>query len=498
MSIRTQLLMITSALILGACSPESATEVVEAAPSDTPASTATAAPTQRPTDTPTPEATPTPVPLFAEWVTPIVEFVGDDVEWIPGRNSLLVSDCDSKTGEFAWSILQGPDFEAVELENPSGRCIFPEEYSISPDGETIVFVGPLPEGHERADDRLFADIWMMDGDGSNPRRFYPEGSASRMLSILGWMDAGRFITYDYLGGGNGVTRVHDLAQRKIERAEIYYGSQYRANADFIPVGIDWPSLKVYVIINPQQAQSAPFLGVEGLAEMPSSSRYPEGEYNFAFHSWRPHSNQMLVLVTTVSEPFEVDLLLWDVDTGKVSILEEGVANGGFSPDGNYLVVTRRDAEANFGVDVYAWEDRRLVLSQLVDVSNNLDRGFSRLPFEPDVEPYLNFSRDGHLLAFRDGAENVMKVFDLAREEVVLEIAEAYLPNWSPDSTRMIVRLPEGKSQIIDLQEGTVENLNLRESEKIISFRWSYDGAYLLVGFFDNSPYDGVYWVVAAP
>jgi WD40 repeat protein len=101
-----------------------------------------------------------------------------------------------------------------------------------------------------------------------------------------------------------------------------------------------------------------------------------------------------------------------------------------------------------------------------------------------MRPRLAWSPDGRLLA---GGDNMLWVWDGEKGEFVFEVESpgdvSYygLPHWNPDSDMIATTLfwEDRQTQIVDLEDETVIDYNIRGLEHVSVLGWSPDGANLV-------------------
>lgn len=184
--------------------------------------------------------------------------------------------------------------------------------------------------------------------------------------------------------------------------------------------------------------------------------------NSRFEDWLPGTNQMLVVTWPAEEylflienyedlvfpTVETKLQLWDVDEQTLTPLVDEAIFGRFSPDGRFLAYQ------------------------------------TILPI-----PQL------HIMDFE--SRQVLHTFVNAEPTLNLSIATTKAPYlWSPDSTNLIFRNPQGNLAILNISEGLLTPLSLSGGERLQNPQWSHDGRFLSVSV--QSDMGGETAVIAIP
>lgn len=355
-------------------------------------------------------------------------------DWSPANDEIVfVADQPSDSHDVILVRAAAPDFQPQEI-----RAVSPIPYGIEPciypgllwseNGQQLFFSGP--QENPSMGGMEPCSIWMVERDGSSPRRYYPE-QKGRSFSPDGWLDDHTIILSGYREG----IHIFDLLEGETVNWAMprYYGISFTTR-DFL-VGTKGDVLfNMYAV----GSRDEPYNAV--MRDSENNMRYaltppPDSTYEWTGQPWDgytiaydaiPNTNQVLGywfqdVVHSEGEKilkiFRVQkLVLWDIDQNILSTLVPYGLWGRFSPDGSTLAYLTRgpamvdaenrpvDPNSLEGFDPYALDEKETYL-QLLD----RDTGsiFLSVPVASQYDfadyDYLhvgaNFSADGRFLSF---------------------------------------------------------------------------------------------------
>ena len=353
-------------------------------------------------------------------------------DWSPANDEIVfVADQPSDSHDVILVRAAAPDFQPQEI-----RAVSPTPYGIEPciypgllwseDGHRLFFSGP----QEHPSGMAPCSIWMVERDGSSPRRYYPE-QKGRSFSPGTWLNDHTMTISGYREG----THVFDMLKGITVNWIMprYYGISFNIR-DYL-VGTKGDVLfNMYAVGSRDDPYNAVMRDSENnmryaLTPPPDSMYDWTGSsvngYTIAYDSI-PGTNQVLGywfqdVVHSEGEKilkiFRVQkLVLWDIDQNTLSTIVPYGLWGRFSPNGNTLAyltngpapldTENRPVDPNSleGYDPYSLDEKGTYL-QLFD----RDTGsiFLSIPVASQYDfadyDYLhvgaNFSADGRFLSF---------------------------------------------------------------------------------------------------
>lgn len=464
------------------------------APTTTPTATPTATVTETavPSPTSTPSPTTTPVfegtPIWSSELMMIQNLAGKYLVWSPTANTFVLTRClsasdydgdlDSTNGIF---LATSPNFTLFDFTPNSVFCEYDtlgKDAIWTPDGQHILFSGPIGEGTPEPSLEDWGQLWVADRNGYN---IHPVSNAQTIWpNYLGWLENNGLVYTGSASGGYYVVTIYDVASQEKKGGGTISGSIYRPGQNYVGVTTSDTSSAGVV------AQTVIDPSGEGWLDGPYV-RYLSFDRSTAtvlffsrFEDWLPGTDQMLVL-TSEDTPFgRLDLFhdkavtqlqLWDVDTNELVLLVEGAVDGRFSPNGRYLAYLTPSSDFP-DLHILDRETNQVVLSS--PLFNN-DRGV-----------YFSFSPDSHSIVYLTPNETIpngitLKTFDLATNTLFASIsASPMMPIWSPDNGRFIYKNEYGGLAIYRLADGSTLPLTQTNDTRLSSPQWSFDGSYLSV------------------
>jgi Tol biopolymer transport system component len=504
---------LTSVFITG-----TAQVIQETALALTPSPTITPSPTMPPSPTVQPTLTPTPLPelVWADWVGMPVRVEDGIVIWSPTENIFLVNDCPPARGVGLLFLAEAPDFDLISITPDEFQCtLASRDVSWNPTGEFFVYTG-VPETGFQGE---HTDMWIMNRDGSNPRRVYPEGKVGwHMWSDSPWMDDQTFVDATYFGGGNIVVGIMNILTGEVISTAHLRGERFTPNADYLPMRLvgdfDYQILavlskKTHQITLPDwlitSSQDRPF---------PIYSWTLEDLVSSIFEDWLSGTNQMLVFWQRVKNQVEEppQLALWNVDTDEVTTLAPNGLSGRFSPDGSILAyitlsLPKLDTTARPILNEQWPPTEPQTYLQLIDMESQ--QVFLSFPTYQRIDewafaathylPKFAFSPDSRYLTFQTfgtlqfdaagwpvGVNSddtlYLHILDLTTwqvifsSEITTEVSQD--PSWSPTSDKLIYCDPQQNLQMFLIEERRLLPIIEDGGELLNQPEWSYDGEYI--------------------
>jgi Tol biopolymer transport system component len=145
--------------------------------------------------------------------------------------------------------------------------------------------------------------------------------------------------------------------------------------------------------------------------------------------WSPNSD--LLIISTVSEPYPAQAVLFDPDTGESRVLLRGVEyslQAAWSPDGSHIAGTSATPASSYIV--------------IVEVASGAQRNITASEIGRDFYP--SWSPDGSQIAFvsdRDGRQHIYTISAAGENERRLTSGDGYemmwQGAWSPDGSQLV-------------------------------------------------------------
>ena len=411
--------------------PSAEPSVTQPAATETPTQTKPAYPTSRPS-TPLPNGDVT-------WGTGIeiheLDGLFDNGHWSPTRDEIVFfQDPPPDSHDVVLMRFAAPDFQPQEIRAVASDvllgmepCGYPD-LLWSRDGQRIFFSGPQGDPSQGGIEPC--SIWMVERDGKNPRRYYPE-QKGRAFSPVGWIDDHTIILIGYREGFH----VFDLLMGKTVNwaSPRYFGTTFMTR-DYL-VGTNG---EVYFEMYALGRRDEPFDGI--MEDGPDNLRYaltppPDSTYDWTGISLHgdtiaydaiPGTNQVLGYWTwdvvqqkdskIVKIIYVHKLVLWDIDLNTLTTLVPYGLWGRFSPDQRTLAYLTEgpavlDAENRpidpHSIDQFDWSALETKGNYLQLLDRSTGSIFLSVPvasqrdFADDEFLYVgaNFSQDGQFLSF---------------------------------------------------------------------------------------------------
>ncbi len=424
----------------------------------------TAVPTSTPTPTPTYLPSPTPLPPLVwsvglSFAASVEGFSGSTVNWSPTRSEFIATTCwnfDLEPTIFRFAEIT---FEQIDITPPGFSCELPDDIAWTPDGEKILHSDTFPEDHPNHPNNYNYDnsaIWIMNRDGSEYQPVNFDEAFGRYLVFSDWLDSETLVYKYYCGGGyDCVITLNVETGQRLSTTVVHIGDGFQAGKDYVAtnngMSFDFNTTAVSIMdeiihSDPIWAEAEYMLCLSAKCGALSCILSPCIDENSRFEDWLPGTNQMLVVTWPAGEflllPRSFDdrinpevitqLQLWDIDEEELTLIVDNAILGRFSPDGRFLAYQTLSPIPEF--HIMDFESR-----QVIHTFPNA---------EPTLEP-------------RSASSNA-----------------PYL--WSPDSTKLIFRDPQGNLTVLTVADGSLTPLSVSGGERLQNPQWSYDGRYLSV------------------
>jgi Tol biopolymer transport system component len=398
----------------------------------------------------------------------------------------------------------------------------------SPDGHDI-FYGVSRSG--TMFDGEYSRIWSSARDGSDPHPLFPDSldRPFRFLQFLGWMDPHTIVYSGYAGGGHSDIEEYNILKNDVLVSDTVQGSQKPIHSGYIPVvscarfcttcvvtssfTASQSFYETYYTCQSDQGHARPFLRPETY----------EPTIDTLFQDWQAGTNNMLILAQgEISDTPVSRLLLWNVDTDKVTSLAPGGLFGKFSPNGKLLAyITSGPSDhyaeknpQNLPVDPIVSGDKhylqimnintRQMIMRVLVKAHVMNTALSvsgwdttepdELSFSPDGR-YISFVTDGSItlkdahfpteVSIADTSTVYLNILDLQEEKLAQSLPlEGYgkytYPNllWAPTSRKFVYQDASENWQLFELSNNTIFPITQSNGDQLISPAWSYDGSYL--------------------
>ncbi len=477
------------------------------------------------TSTPGPTKNPSPTSLSPlVWAEPFdkhVELKAFTGEWSPTANEMAGIESTSRPIDFQENtdtliLASAPAFVATVLDDAHknttiGSLIW------SLDGQKV-FYGIY---RSREVVRSFGTLWSIARDGTDAVEITDWSGGA-----VGWMDARTLVYTGYNGGGESHVGALDVLKNLSVTGDFVTASIEKLHPRYIPVVGCRGFCNVCVLpktVGASQApndsrvyvcQSEPGYPTD-LRPFPRPKTYPD-TIDTIFQDWQVGTNNMLILAQGEMSNKPVSrLLLWNVDTDRVTSPALGGLFGRFSPDGKLLAYitsgpfdqyTEKNAQ-NVLVDITIPDEkqylqimnvstRQIMLHVSVKTSIREDYSLSSsqkftkpngLSFSPDGR-YLAFVTDGFVtlknahfptdVIFSDTDRVYLNVLDLQEEKLILSMPGRASILWAPTSDKFICTNFNGNWQLFELSSNTLSSITQINGDQLIYPAWSYDGSYL--------------------
>ncbi len=421
-----------------------------------------------------------------------------------------------------------PRFFSVDLTPLDFSCpSWPVDFSWAPDGQSVVFAGPLPATHEYTDDSDYSEPWLISRDGANPHPIAPGETAAWWLTFIGWQDQHTLVYRGYAGGGHRYTESINILTGESIAWAIVQGSVSEQNAEYVALNCFCAGNRVWVMSNDYDPEGEEFVSGPYARPIPQETLY-EYDYfvNTQFEDWFPAKNLMLVSKTIYANGPErmpiTQLITWDLPKDSVSTLIPDGYKGQISPDGQqiaYLTFGPPHLDKNHrptGPDLSVEYLNAPHYLQLYDLTSN--RVISSFPVARDLvdrhfaffNTHFFFSPDSTYLAAivpADDAGNIkpvtaylpaivpaddagnakndhrLRVVNAVSGTIKLELASDFdTITWSPDSQRLVFRKADGNLAVLNTENGDVNTLTTANGHLAKNPQWSFDGTYLSIHY----------------
>ncbi|VAW43521.1 hypothetical protein MNBD_CHLOROFLEXI01-1696 [hydrothermal vent metagenome] len=423
--------------------------------------TETAVPTNTPTATQFP--TPTPIPPLVwsnniNFMAHIDGISGSTVAWSPTRNEFIATNCWNLQTNPQWQIFrfEESEFEMIPITPQDFSCALPDEIGWTPNGERILHSDTLPDDHPN---KIYGEdnaIWIMNRDGSEYQPVNFDEAYGRYLVFSDWLNSEILVYKYYCGGGNDcIVKLNIITGQQLSKTIVHIGDGFQAGKDYVATNTG--------MYSDSNTSAVSIMDVE----IHSESYFADGKYsiclstkcgafpcilspciddNSRFEDWLPNTNKMLVVTWTADDflllfgdfddqlnpEVKTQLQLWDIDSQELSLLVDEAIFGRFSPDGRFLAY------------------QTLLPTPQMHIMDIQTR--QTLHSFPTITPTL--------------------------EPAIAASSSPYL--WSPNSTQLIIRDPQGNLTVLTVADGSLTPLSLSGGERLKNPQWSYDGRYLSV------------------
>jgi len=352
----------------------------------------------------------------------------------------------------------------------------------------------------------------MDKYGLNAHQVLSGGFQYRNLTFQHWMDDNTLIFTEYIGGGQSAAHIIDIAAGVfLAHLSIDVGRTFGPSVEFVPVVSCFPILCNISIISRSQ----------------SSHRFPvekviisEQAGDFIFKDWLPGTNRMLLAWfgwDSDKDGYWVTasrLLLWDVETDKLSSIAPAGVDGKYSSNGQFLAfvtkgqadLTENDSpqpylttsvskEANTYLHLMDLTNEEILFS--IPVVERLDT----MSFPPPVyRTMMAFSPDNRYFAFETAGSLILdekgwpidfsesdsllyiNILDIVTRKLIVSIPipDQYSSfTWSPESSKFIYRTVDANWSVYDLERSLEIAITQSNAEDLVyEPSWSFDGGYV--------------------
>jgi hypothetical protein len=503
-------------------SPTPSITLTPTVPSKTPVPSDTPVPTLQPMESKLP---PPPLVWASPFESPTLLRISQG-DWSPTANEIVGSYSKylSLYDEEPYSITLAvaPGF-TPQLAQLNSIVIYDEPaLAWSMDGSMILFSGPAA-GQPNANE--FSSVpWVMDRQGDNAYRAFPDGSGLRWMEIIGWMDPQTVVVTGYAGDDHLDTLIIDITNGEILGFSTFRGAVFPPNPEFVPATASYGTpYSLYILGKKPQAKtpvavSGPLWPITlsvNLRPFPktrlSHDDYP-GQW---FLDWRAGTGEMLVLQYASDEPSDhVDtgrLLIWDTHTDNIRLFFPGAVDGRFLPNGELIwtltfgeiakgsIIGSESTPTSDSGEDQPYLNLMKIQSKMVTLSlpvvSKLD--FTKIQFQA-YYTQATFSPDSRLLAMispgnlqTDSNDIPLRAQEINIENPSLNVIDVQTtkllafdscfgeaPLWSPTGEHLVYQDQQQNWRLMNLVEGKSEPLTLEGGQALSTPAWSYDGQYL--------------------
>ncbi len=466
----------------------------------TPVATWTTSPTPRPTQMLTPTTTPNPNLTWSEEVTLIRQLDApfSQLHWSPAANEVVFGCTDYPFHETEIYMAIAPEFTPIKITPPDFEC--PTFFYIlwAPDGQHLAITAAdldislsLP-GSFPVDE---SNIWLIDTEGNHVDIHFP--IRGRFADPVGWATPLILVYTEYYSGGEGTFFMAD-----VDSGDLLASLSLHSSSP-VPGGKDYVAIKHTPMAH---SVSAIPIGLAGDLTVQARVRHlsltlpiiPATEeqtwlrdIQSQFITWRPGTNEMLVLTAPreVIEP--VQLQLWRVEEDELTLIDtEGVC-GRFSPDGSLLAYrTLHPDGAKLQVRDMETDQIFLELPSPDEPHEvkwfNAETCTLHASFSPNGR-YLAVLIPGQLEIFDDNSLVLLSI-DSHLHLYVVEIETLEIiavpgmvnttPDWSPSSHQFLYRDHDNQWLLYDITTERLIPLTVSNGDLAGWPQWSFDGRYL--------------------
>jgi hypothetical protein len=472
--------------------------------------------------------------------------------WSPTRNEIVYHQVEDSQ-DTVLVRFAAPDFKPKEIRIPFsspdktfGACRF-TNFIWSPDGQKIFFGGPV--AHPSQYDMEKCSLWMVEHDGSSPRRYLPELSG-RSLSF-GWLNDRTMVTDAYRGGMQAFDLLTGKTLNRVnfqEKGSILYTQDYLVSTDYSE---NIHPTTVFAFGRRDKpidlTISADELGLR-YAHLPPINNYRADftDVTTILNGVIPGTDKVLAYwfgekmdLTDPNKPGIIDvnkLVVWDIDGNTIMTLIPFGIYGQISPDQHTLAyltygppgldamnkpisVINRYADAGIYLQLYNLNTHTVFMS----IPGIALPDENPLMGPASYDPGLNFSPDGHYLALLSdreiefdqkgwpgkvqskpvtGNQSFLYVLDLKNhklawshsglaplptepEEDGTPLLQAHLPVWSPKSDKFVYYDADNNINLVDLFNNTDTPLTSAVHGQP-QVNWSHDGTYIAIQILDEN------------
>lgn len=522
MRLRTTFYTVILCLILSACAAVASPTLTSASVATLTISPTTVHSTKTPTPGPTEEPSPMSVPpvVWAEPFSKHIELKGFEGIWSPTANEMVGTEKLGLPKDFNVTgtlvLASAPAFVTTVLDDAhKNTAIGSVIWSL--DGLSVDYViYKSPSGFTMSN----GTFWTV---ARNASQLLSHGNS--MGGFIGWMDARTLVHEGYIGGGQSFVAALDVLTNHSVAGDSISAAIKKIHSRYIPMVGCRDFCNVCVL--PKTVNTSQVLNDSNVYVCQSEPGYPTDLRSFPrpkaydrsidtiFQDWQAGTNNMLILAQgQISDKPVSRLLLWNVDTNRVTSLAPGGLFGRFSPNGKLLVYitsgpsdqyTEKNAK-NVPVDITISDAKQYL--QLMNVSTgqillrvpvktykgedyslNSSQEFltpTALSFSPDGR-YLTFQtigpitlRDAHFpteAVHGDTTVDYLHIFDLQEEKLIQSLPSKGSILWAPTSDKFLCKESDNW-HLFELSTHAIRPITLSAGNQFVYPAWSYDGSYL--------------------